>query len=905
MKRWVKQQQKTEPCFICRQLGHWSQECPYRNKAPRHTTNVTFPTGNRQADADWDFLRQCAQSESMYKGAPQKGGRPRNTFMTTSPSTSITTNEIYWSLAELGDKMILDLGCMKTVAGTTWVNPLVWKWKRNGWYCKVISEKESFRFGDGHINQSKFAVIIHVNLAGIPCLLRISVVAGNCPPLLSKPVCTTLGLMVDTSAHAVTSKKYGIKRFGLGQSAGGHYVIPIDQVSDMQPVPSDFSLQPQHEVFPLVPSGSTVKESPTSRPTVLTVHSVSDDRQQPMGERRDAGGRDPRHLIRRGSRSAEEDVESSQTQGIENFVGEPTSITEQNDPDPQGDGGDAGTDGSNGNDNDGNAGDGNSSQSQSEEPEQGGGIWSDRPQGEQEGGPDRSGGRFPDSVTSLQLRRHLQHPRQHHGAGPDVQVEAFATHAEDETGSGGRQVNQEMEEEPEMDHAHERQIPGGTMGPPGQRPTVVLQPEGLPAGSSRYGGEREQRQAQRFQGVQLTDPNAPTTAEQRRRAAERLDVVLEGQLCHGGDLRPGGALHEELHQTGDLSEELHQTGAERLGRNLLEELLQSGGLCSGRAQSEERSTFQTEVQPKGKKITLNRRHTRSIRQGVQKALRMQHLIYEAAQMKRRPWILLEVFAGKATLSSMARQSPGWEVLPPQDVLYGLDLLKEEHVQLLKDVIEKQRPDVVTLSPPCGPWSFWQRMRKRKDLLQALCREHQPFWDLVCWIWAFQNTHGGIVVLEQPKQSDALKMPKMTRRERVYEKEVHMCQLGLEDVVSGTPHKKATTIQMNHPMICTTLFPEMKCDHPPGAHQPLEGSVAVWDETTRRYRAVRRSTLAAEWTPSFCDWLLGGLEAMQEESAQVFHLDLHREVPSTKLWETVPTELEQTPRGTNPTAPTAE
>ena len=46
-KRWVKQQQKTEPCFICRQLGHWSQECPYRNKALVHATNVTFPAGNR------------------------------------------------------------------------------------------------------------------------------------------------------------------------------------------------------------------------------------------------------------------------------------------------------------------------------------------------------------------------------------------------------------------------------------------------------------------------------------------------------------------------------------------------------------------------------------------------------------------------------------------------------------------------------------------------------------------------------------------------------------------------------------------------------------------------------------------------------------------------------------------
>ena len=36
--------------------------------------------------------------------------------------------------------------------------------------------------------------------------------------------------------------------------------------------------------------------------------------------------------------------------------------------------------------------------------------------------------------------------------------------------------------------------------------------------------------------------------------------------------------------------------------------------------------------------------------------------------------------------------------------------------------------------------------------------------------------------------------------------------------------------------------------------------------------------------------------MQEESAQVFHLELHREIPNTKLWETVPTELEQTPEG---------
>ena len=96
---------------------------------------------------------------------------------------------------------------------------------------------------------------------------------------------------------------------------------------------------------------------------------------------------------------------------------------------------------------------------------------------------------------------------------------------------------------------------------------------------------------------------------------------------------------------------------------------------------------------------------------------------------------------------------------------------------------------------------------------------------------------------------------MTQRKQVYEKEVHMCQMGLVDRVSGDPHKKSTAVQMNHPVILTEVFPERKCDHPPGAHQPIEGHVRIWDEQQRRYRQVRRSTLAAEWTPSSVDGFL--------------------------------------------------
>ena len=39
--RWIEEQQKTEPCFLCHKLGHWSQECPYIE--PRNSQVRTPP----------------------------------------------------------------------------------------------------------------------------------------------------------------------------------------------------------------------------------------------------------------------------------------------------------------------------------------------------------------------------------------------------------------------------------------------------------------------------------------------------------------------------------------------------------------------------------------------------------------------------------------------------------------------------------------------------------------------------------------------------------------------------------------------------------------------------------------------------------------------------------------------
>lgn len=196
------------------------------------------------------------------------------------------------------------------------------------------------------------------------------------------------------------------------------------------------------------------------------------------------------------------------------------------------------------------------------------------------------------------------------------------------------------------------------------------------------------------------------------------------------------------------------------------------------------------------KHTLNRRQKRSIEQGVQRAIRAHNKLYDVLDAKSAEvdrWTLMEVFAGQAWLSTRARKRNAcWDVLPPQDTLSGgLDLLKDERIELLKDVIRAQEPDVITLAPPCGPWSAWQRLRKRKAALRELRRQHLPFWNLVAWCWEFQNFKGGLVVLEQPATSEALRLPVMTQRQNVHQRVVHVCRMGMKDRISQMPHKKPT------------------------------------------------------------------------------------------------------------------
>ena len=225
------EQMKVNPCHNCGELGHWSRECPLPPKAsathagPKAQqafvarARAMKPVLEEPADREWDLLlSMCSrgpQSSSDVSVGPRPAhkGHQRHDVHHVVRHVGLSMNEIegyevMWSVQELAFKIILDIGCMRSVAAVHWANLLVSRWKEEGRWFHVEPERETFKFGGEEVLVSRFRVSFVGSFAGRPVLYGFSIVEGNCPPLFSRSGCTQLGASIDCEKHATSSRKW-------------------------------------------------------------------------------------------------------------------------------------------------------------------------------------------------------------------------------------------------------------------------------------------------------------------------------------------------------------------------------------------------------------------------------------------------------------------------------------------------------------------------------------------------------------------------------------------------------------------------------------------------------------------------------------------------------------------------
>ena len=185
-------------------------------KAAMASGNQVLMTGtvakDNEKSAEWDLLA------SLCQRAPTEARSASEVYMVSSGGCVGQNNgsfpmgvphDTLWSMRELSKAVILDLGCMRNVAGVQWANDVVQTWKQEGRWFRIVEEQETFKFGDGSTLDSKYRLQLEATFGAKRVLLAFSIVPGTCPPLLSKKSHSLLGVVVDCVHDTLSSKKFG------------------------------------------------------------------------------------------------------------------------------------------------------------------------------------------------------------------------------------------------------------------------------------------------------------------------------------------------------------------------------------------------------------------------------------------------------------------------------------------------------------------------------------------------------------------------------------------------------------------------------------------------------------------------------------------------------------------------
>ena len=845
-KKAIAERMKVTACHNCGEVGHWSRECP---RASGKAQNVYMATSARQRrptappmatvreadglsrDEEWQLLSSlCSQVAEDRPGPTSRAYMVRPGAVCPGEPGQ---NEVLWCMQELRSSVILDLGCLKSVAGTQWINQVVNRWKSQGRWFKVFEEKEVFRFGNGETLTSRYGLVIHCTFAGKDVVLNFSVVKGDCPPLLSRPACTQLGIIFDCSQHTLSSRKLQVKQYGLTQTASGHYVMNIEEfseASDTVRVPEDFRLSNgddaivwEHDQNVLAAqisrSRSTRQPSHASTDGILcggqqTLSSMrrhipqdsrmSDD---PIGrgvrciaERRHGDGRHQRgQLLQEGrqgtssaggidseegtSRNSEElarEGEFGMDGGPRHQAGElPGDLPHRPGRLPAHP-----------------EGDGEHSEAEGEGEQECG-------QEDRDQGSDGDSSRLSVIESRMELRGPVQFGRKREGQDGDVYVEEAGVADEDEAGHRDHHAGSSMEEEQEMASDAVRQGGRSVVGP--------LRSSSPTHACADCGG---------------------------------ADVSEEEQISPEGLMSPSQ----------EAADFISEPGSDILDEDALP--WSSDGWDEGEFEYdpalEEIAAMNVDKEDVWQRP--QRGLTQKMKKSVKLALEVMREV-ENVPTQQATLMVLEVFAGHAMVTKVAARRGGWGAYNPVDVIYGeeFDLRERQRGRDLVNMVREMQPDLVVITPPCGPWCQWQRLAGDIDRLYELRRTHLPFWKLTKELWDIQDEGQRLVLTEQPVGSEALNLKYMSRREQVYRVVVDQCRFGLKDPVSGKRYKKTTALDVNDKEFAYELARIQRCHHRPEEHEQIQGNVYF------QGKWQRRSTLAAKWTDKLATHVLTSAE----------------------------------------------
>ena len=223
-------------------------------------------------------------------------------------------------------------------------------------------------------------------------------------------------------------------------------------------------------------------------------------------------------------------------------------------------------------------------------------------------------------------------------------------------------------------------------------------------------------------------------------------------------------------------------------------------------------------------------------------------LFQALVSYDRP-VLLELGCdADSLLSSVVQEQTGWaEAAQRLSVWNGADLGTNEGVKFILERIGTERPNVVWIAPPCGPFSPLQHANvksvEQKAELQRKRQQAQRAYVGASIVYASCVQQGIHCVWEMPERSDAWRLPHVQQFQKKFQPYVavtHGCPVGLRKGPGQPLVKKGWRIFTTHARLAEVMQCVCKCPKT-YQHARCEGDLSAQSARYTRAYVERAAT----------------------------------------------------------------
>ncbi|CAL1163657.1 unnamed protein product, partial [Cladocopium goreaui] len=230
-------------CRICGRRGHWKSECPDR---PRNTTGqfssnqaptMTVSTMPEPFPTDETLLLEFMMLPEVHDQPIDDASQSEASLLRKQPCQNEPATAVHFAeklasdeqilFASHGTHGILDTGATKTVMGSNQVSELLQQLhpeiRKSTYRCQC---KITFRFGNEGTLDSQHAIVIPIGQVG----LKVAIVPGGTPLLLSNSLLRTLKAQVDVSRKVLVSP-FLKKPVSLNLNDRGLFLVDINELA--------------------------------------------------------------------------------------------------------------------------------------------------------------------------------------------------------------------------------------------------------------------------------------------------------------------------------------------------------------------------------------------------------------------------------------------------------------------------------------------------------------------------------------------------------------------------------------------------------------------------------------------------------------------------------------------------